>query len=228
MARTSSEALGEPVEGHGASDVACREGGAAGAIGPAGTSVAARIRALPWVCTRARASHVRVLEIFVCVSLSPPTSPVAVWVGQMGVHACMDGSRKHACLHAPTHYFDVHYSMLIGPGAARRCIASFNGRILFMPSSYRRDEAAKQKSFPPRGRSPWEPAALTLATYYLLVVGSLTGLCARLHAFIVAYGCGCGHRHDWLHLFIHSCLSLHHTVYSCRHFQSMSVFGSDC
>ena len=99
----SYEALGEPVEGHGASDVACREGGAAGAIGPAGTSVAARIRALPWVCTRARASHVRVLEIFVCVSLSPPTSPVAVWVGQMGVHACMDGSRKHACLHAPTH-----------------------------------------------------------------------------------------------------------------------------
>ena len=70
---------------------------------------------------------------------------------------------------------------------------SFNGRILFMPSSYRRDEAAKQKSFPPRGRSPWEPAALNLATYYLLVIGSLTGLCARLHAFIVACGCGCGH-----------------------------------
>ena len=123
MARTSSEALGEPVEGHGASDVACREGGAAGAIGPAGTSVAARIRALPWVCTRARASHVRVLEIFVCVSLSPPTSPVAVWVGQMGVHACMDGSRKHACLHAPMHSLALHlqHADRTGCGSALHC-----------------------------------------------------------------------------------------------------------
>ena len=67
-------------------------------------------------------------------------------------------------------------SMLIAPGPAQRCIESFNGRILFMPSSYSRDAA----TFPAAGlRSRWEPS-LSLTTYYLLVLASLTGLSTLL------------------------------------------------
>ncbi len=67
-------------------------------------------------------------------------------------------------------------SMLIAPGPAQRCIESFNGRILFMPSNYSRDAS----TFPAAGlRSRWEPS-LTLMTYYLLVLASLTGLSTLL------------------------------------------------
>ncbi len=67
--------------------------------------------------------------------------------------------------------------MLVGPGTAQRCIDSFNGRILFMPSSYARDAA----TFPLNGeRSPWEAASLSLLTYYLLVAVTLTGLSTLL------------------------------------------------
>ena len=65
----------------------------------------------------------------------------------------------------------AHPRMLIGPGAARRCIESFNGRILFIPSNY----SLKSTSFPSSGRSQFEPTRLNLFWYYLLVVASLTG-----------------------------------------------------
>jgi len=73
--------------------------------------------------------------------------------------------------------------MIAVPSSAQRCIDSFNGRILFMPSSYSRDTA----SFPAVGRSPWEPATpgLNLVTYYLLVLFSLTGLSTVLGRTVV-------------------------------------------
>jgi hypothetical protein len=66
--------------------------------------------------------------------------------------------------------------MLVGPSAAKRCIESFNGRILFMPSNYCRDAA----TFPSTGRSRWEPQSLTLSHYYLLCLVSLTTLSTLL------------------------------------------------
>lgn len=72
--------------------------------------------------------------------------------------------------------YERFHGMLVGPGSAQRCIESFNGRILFMPSSYSRDA----DSFPAKGRSPWEPSTLNLFTYYLLVLFSLTGLSTLL------------------------------------------------
>jgi hypothetical protein len=79
-------------------------------------------------------------------------------------------SRAHSFSQTHTH------RMLIAPGLAKRCIESFNGRVLFMPSSYSRDAA----TFPAGGlHSRWEPS-LTLTTYYLLVVASLTGLSTLL------------------------------------------------
>lgn len=68
--------------------------------------------------------------------------------------------------------------MLIDPMAALRCIKSINGHVLFMPSSYVRDET----TFPAFGQSPWEVRSLNMVTYYLLVFWTFTGLSTLLSA----------------------------------------------
>jgi len=58
--------------------------------------------------------------------------------------------------------------MLVGPAAAARCVRSFNGRILFMPTRHAGD---------PLMFSRYDyNARLTLLSYYLLVLWSLTGI----------------------------------------------------
>jgi len=74
--------------------------------------------------------------------------------------------------------YERFHGMLVGPSAAQRCIASFSGRILFMPSRYSRDK----HTFPSdgSGMSKWEVTSLNLFSYYGLVVASLTGLSTLL------------------------------------------------
>lgn len=75
-------------------------------------------------------------------------------------------------------YWRFH-GMLVGPAAARRCVKSFDGVILFMPSTY--DPAAFQAEDAAQNVSlPFEVRTLTLLKYYALVLWSLTGLCTLL------------------------------------------------
>jgi len=66
--------------------------------------------------------------------------------------------------------------MVIGPVAAKRCIESFTGRVLSLPSTYLHDEDA----FPPCGLSPWDVTPLSLSKYYFEALFSLTGLSTLL------------------------------------------------
>ena len=70
------------------------------------------------------------------------------------------------------------HGMFCGVDAARRCVASFDGTILFMPATY--DPVAFVDATTKAGPLPFEVQRLTTAKYYLLVLGSLTGLCTLL------------------------------------------------
>ena len=70
------------------------------------------------------------------------------------------------------------HGMLIGSRSAKRCIDSFTGRVIFMPSCY-----SRTNDFPPVGSdtiSPWEVEGLNLAMYYALVAFSMTGISTLL------------------------------------------------
>ncbi|KAJ1421726.1 hypothetical protein B484DRAFT_399344 [Ochromonadaceae sp. CCMP2298] len=67
--------------------------------------------------------------------------------------------------------FTRFHGMLCGPSASQRCIDAFDGRILFMPSNYKK-----------RGIAAYEERGLNLLTYYSLVLSSLTGLSSLLCA----------------------------------------------
>ena len=71
--------------------------------------------------------------------------------------------------------FSAFHGMLCGPAIAARCVDSFNGTILFMPSTYEPDKFRNH-----RERLPHEVKSLTLLKYYALVLFSLTGLCSML------------------------------------------------
>lgn len=67
------------------------------------------------------------------------------------------------------------HGMLISPGAAQRCIDSFNGVVLFADqATYNNRSDLKNFDF---NRTPFP---LSLWSYYLLVAFSLTGLCSVL------------------------------------------------
>mmetsp|Transcript_25205 Transcript_25205/g.37114 ORF Transcript_25205/g.37114 Transcript_25205/m.37114 type:complete len:231 (-) Transcript_25205:142-834(-) len=79
--------------------------------------------------------------------------------------------------------YERFHGMLIGPRAARRCIQSLNGRILFMPSTYNRDidetlspTFLSRWEYSPNCVSRWNVKKLTSWTYYALVLASFTGL----------------------------------------------------
>jgi len=86
--------------------------------------------------------------------------------------------------------FTNFHGMLCGIGAARRCIAAFDGRILFLPDHYNRETlhcydyttrraAADQQDDGTAAGHPKAAAAplpLSVASYYFLVAASLTGL----------------------------------------------------
>jgi len=67
------------------------------------------------------------------------------------------------------------HGMIIGPVAAKRCIESFTGRVLSLPSTYLHNSDA----FPARGLSPWD-TPLSLSKYYFEALFSLTGLSTLL------------------------------------------------
>ena len=71
--------------------------------------------------------------------------------------------------------YSAFHGMLCGPAIAARCVDSFNGTILFMPSTYEPDKFRNH-----RERLPHEVKSLTLLKYYALVLFSLTGLCSML------------------------------------------------
>lgn len=71
------------------------------------------------------------------------------------------------------------HGMLISPGPAQRCIDSFTGKILFMPSSYSRGFDTCPLSDPKKS-SQWQVPAINLSSYYCLVLSSLTGLSSAL------------------------------------------------
>jgi hypothetical protein len=71
--------------------------------------------------------------------------------------------------------YSAFHGMLCGPATAARCVDSFNGTILFMPSTYEPDKFRNH-----RERLPHEVKSLTLLKYYALVLFSLTGLCSML------------------------------------------------
>ena len=66
--------------------------------------------------------------------------------------------------------FTPFHAMVCSPNTASRCIQSFNGAVLFMPSSY---NASTIQNFDCS-------ATLNLISYYLLVLVSLTGLSTLL------------------------------------------------
>mmetsp|Transcript_19245 Transcript_19245/g.39247 ORF Transcript_19245/g.39247 Transcript_19245/m.39247 type:complete len:195 (-) Transcript_19245:151-735(-) len=73
-------------------------------------------------------------------------------------------------------YYRFH-SMLCGLAASRRCVESFDGTILFMPATY---DPASFDADDSATLLPFEVPSLTVLKYYLLVLGSLTGLCSLL------------------------------------------------
>ena len=75
------------------------------------------------------------------------------------------------------HYTRFH-GMLCGPAAAARCVKSFDGTIIFMPSNY--DAEAFSQAAAAQRPLPYEVRSLTLLKYYLLVLTSFTGLCSLL------------------------------------------------
>ena len=75
----------------------------------------------------------------------------------------------------PTPYCRFH-GMLCTPADAAACVASFNGTILFMPSTY--DSSAFHASAP--SPLPYEVTSLSVLKYYALVILSMTGLCSAL------------------------------------------------
>lgn len=70
------------------------------------------------------------------------------------------------------------HGMLIGSRSAKRCIDSFTGKVIFMPSCYSRTDDFRLIGSDTI--SPWEVEGLNLATYYALVAFSLTGLSTLL------------------------------------------------
>jgi len=78
-------------------------------------------------------------------------------------------------------YSNFH-GMLCRPSTAQKCINSFNGTILFMPEHCRTSDPANIARYDCSG------GILNLASYYLLVVVSLTGLSTlfRQTKFLVA------------------------------------------
>ena len=74
-------------------------------------------------------------------------------------------------------YHQFH-GMLCGPSAAAACVQSFDGTIVFAPSTYDAEDfrAATQNNLP----LPFEVQSLTVLKYYLLVLFSITGLCSLL------------------------------------------------
>ena len=78
----------------------------------------------------------------------------------------------------PAAYTQFH-SMLCSPNVAAACVPSFDGTIIFMPSTYEPNafQAATQQQ---AALLPYEVTKLTVAKYYFLVLWSLTGLSSLL------------------------------------------------
>jgi len=89
------------------------------------------------------------------------------------------GSMRNSCRNQSTHLslliYGRFHGMIIGPVAAKRCIESFTGRVLSLPSTYLHNSDA----FPARGISPWD-TPLSLSKYYFEALLSLTGLSTLL------------------------------------------------
>ena len=80
--------------------------------------------------------------------------------------------------------YRAYHAMFAMPGVVRRCNASFTGVVLFMPLSSvlggTAAAAARTAEAAPGAPAPFEVVGLSVATYYLLVLLSLTGLSTLL------------------------------------------------